>query len=135
MILKNNLTKFDLSVKSSQSNLGLSDGDYWCFVHIFFDNSDAHFDLSGEILAKSELNELLFKLKEFLHKRVVRERISFIKNYFLFYLDASKKNMKKLVIKFIHIDEKKANYFLTFYDDEIVSFVQLLESYQKEFYC
>ena len=133
MILKNDLKNFDFSIKDSQSNVGLREGDSWCLVHVFFQSNEGDFDFLKNALSKGEIRDLLIVLNDFLNcQTYFRKRISFIKNYFVFYLENGYKNNKVLKIKFVNVDGNRNNYFLTLYLDDIKKIIHVLESFQDE---
>ena len=131
MILKNESTQLVIDVKKSQSNDGLCSGDYWCCVDILVKNSNIDLKTSKELLSKLELDDLIIKMKRFLENDFTQKmRISFIKNYFVIYLESNSKGRKSMRIKLIHIDSDQNNYVLFFDDNEIKEFLHLLENFQ-----
>lgn len=130
MILKKDAMMFKFSIKSSELNTGLHEGDNWCYVDVCYDQANVNFNLDGYLLSREEVIHLKNKLEMFLANKIKRERISFIKNYFIFYLDGSSLKKKKLIIKFVHVNSNNDNYFLTLFEDDIVSFLNELSNYQ-----
>ena len=127
MILKKDSTKFDLSVRDSNSTMGLREGDHWCIFDISISNQNFHLDISKEILSKNELADLLQELRDFLDGNdILKKRVSFIKNYFLIYLETGRKGVKRMKVKLVHVGDKHTNYVLLFDHDEILEVMRLL---------
>ena len=124
MILKDKDTEFKFAAYDSNRVDGLSSGDYWCQVVLTLHNADVNFALDYYMLSKNELFYLKDKLIQLIHGNInQRERVSFIKNFLIIYLDGAKKEMK---LKLVHINYKKINYVIKFSCDEVEKFIEIL---------
>ena len=129
MILKKGKIQLDFNVTGSQSRDGLSGGDYWCNVQFKVKGNQIDLDSSIDMISKQEFLGLIEKLRLFMEDDFIQKgRISFIKNYFVIYLEASLRIGKRMQIKLVHINSNNDNYLLSFRDEEILEFLHLLEN-------
>lgn len=124
MILKDRDTEFKFVVYDSNRVEGLGSDDYWCQIVLTLHNTDVNFVLDYYMLSRNELIYLKEKLIQLIQGDIdKRERVSFIKNFLVIYLDGAKKEMK---IKLVHINYKKINYVIYFSCDEVKKFIEML---------
>lgn len=124
MILKDRDTEFNFVVYDSNRVEGLGSDDYWCQIVLTLHNTDVNFMLDYYMLSRNELIYLKEKLIQLIQGDIdKRERVSFIKNFLVIYLDGVKKEMK---IKLVHINYKKINYVIYFSCDEVKKFIEML---------
>ena len=129
MILKKGKIQLDFNVTGSQSRDGLSCSDYWCNVQFKVKGNQIDLDSSIDMISKQEFLGLIEKLRLFMEDDFIQKgRISFIKNYFVIYLEASLRIGKRMQIKLVHINPNNDNYLLSFRDEEILEFLHLLEN-------
>ena len=133
MILKNESLQFKLDGYPSGSNIGLEKGDVWIKLKISVKDANKVFKFEEDALSKSELEYLVKKLKEFMNtKSIKKERISFIKNYIVFYFETKKRNKKNVKMKFVHINNTSTNYMVLFEDEEVFELISRIESLKKD---
>ena len=120
MILKNDSINFQLKIFKTDSNIGLREGDFWLNIHITLERSNFQYEFSQNALSHNELNYFIEALDDLVSSNdAISNRISFIKNYFVFYLKSLKNGKKFLKIKFINVDDEHNNIVIKFEDDEI----------------
>ena len=129
MILKKGKVQLDFSITNSQSHVGLSDDDYWCTVQFKVKNSQIDLMSSIDMISKNEFLGLIQKLKLFMQDDFIQKgRITFIKNYFIVYLEASLRIGRRMQIKLVHVNSDNDNFLLSFRQEEILEFLHLLEN-------
>ena len=120
MILKNDSINFQLKIFKTDSNIGLREGDFWLNIQITLQGSNFQYEFSQNALSHNELNYFIEALDDLVSSNdAISNRISFIKNYFVFYLKSLKNGKKFLKIKFINVDDEHNNIVIKFEDDEI----------------
>ena len=133
MILKNDLTQFEFSVSKTDFKSGLSDGDYWLCVDVLVKNKDIFFKKHECMVSFCELNELVETIRSFLlSSDTKRKRISFIKNYFIVYLESKKKNSFQLCFKFIRFNHQHENCFVVMNREETQLFIDKMDVFLKQ---
>ena len=128
MILKNQSTQLELQLQNTQSSVGLREGDRWCLVTLKVKNKTIEYSMEKEAISKSELEDLLVQLNDFIHSNFTQKRrISFIKNYFIIYLYNKARGKKVMKLKIIHVNNSEQSYLLEFDQFEILEFINLLK--------
>ena len=128
MILKNQSTQLELQLQNTQSSVGLREGDRWCLVTLKVKNKTIEYSMEKEAISKSELEDLLVQLNDFIHSNFTQKRrISFIKNYFIVYLENKARGKKVMKLKIIHVNNSEQSYLLEFDQFEILEFINLLK--------
>ena len=132
MYLKEKSTYLDFKIENTNDNIGINPDDNWCLVNIIIKNEEIDYSAYKKMLTKKELFSTIAKLKNLIGNNLIRtENLIFIKNYFSMKLYLDKENNKVLEIKMIGLTKiipNLNNYTIKMVNDEIIQFVELLES-------
>ena len=119
MILKDKSTKIKIKINNTTNNIGLDKNDTWQDIRILIQNKELNLNTKKELITKKELEYTIKKINTFIeNSKPKKERISFIKNYFVIYLETIKKQ-KQIKIKIINLNNTKKNYLILLNKDEI----------------
>lgn len=122
MIIKSNNTKLEIKTSKSESNIGLSEDDYWYKISYEILNNEINLNGTKELVTYKELLFIKDKLLEFITGNIKKkENIKFIKNFF-------RLNVYKdiLEIYLININEKQENYRLLLDKDDVNNLILML---------
>ena len=127
MILKDKSTKIKIKINNTTNNIGLDKNDTWQDIRILIQNKELNLNTKKELITKKELEYTIKKINTFIqNSNSKKERISFIKNYFVIYLETIKKQ-KQIKIKIINLNNTKKNYLILLNKDEIKELINNIE--------
>ena len=127
MILKDKSTKIKIKINNTTNNIGLDKNDTWQDIRILIQNKELNINTKKELITKKELEYTIKKINTFIqNSNSKKERISFIKNYFVIYLETIKKQ-KQIKIKIINLNNTKKNYLILLNKDEIKELINNIE--------
>ena len=127
MILKDKSTKIKIKINNTTNNIGLDKNDTWQDIRILIQNKELNLNTKKELITKKELEYTIKKINTFIeNSKPKKERISFIKNYFVIYLETIKKQ-KQIKIKIINLNNTKKNYLILLNKDEIKELINNIE--------
>ena len=127
MILKDKSTKIKIKINNTTNNIGLDKNDTWQDIRILIQNKELNLNTKKELITKKELEYTIKKINTFIqNSNSKKERISFIKNYFVIYLETIKKQ-KQIKIKIINLNNTKKNYLILLNKEEIKELINNIE--------
>lgn len=126
MKLKFKNTQINYVVKKTKEKEGLASNDFWLMVDFNVENDEFSYHSCRESLSLGEIIEACTVIRKLYDEPVaVREKITFIKNYFIIYINNTPKK-KSMVLELVNLDDSKHNSYKVYFEqEEILEFVNL----------
>lgn len=126
MKLKFKNTNINYTVKKTTNKEGLASNDSWLMVDFNVNNEEFSYHNCRESLSLGEIIEACTVIHKLYDEPVaVKKKITFIKNYFIIYINNTPEK-KKMVLELVNLDDNKHNNYKVYFEqEEILEFVNL----------
>lgn len=126
MKLKFKNTQINYFVKKTNEKEGLASNDSWLMVDFNVENDEFSYHSCRESLSLGEIIEACTVIRKLYDEPVaVKEKITFIKNYFKIYIKNTPEK-KKMILELVNLDDSKRNSYKVYFEqEEILEFVNL----------
>ena len=126
MKLKFKNTNINYAVKKTTNKERLASNDSWLMVDFNVDNEEFSYNNCRESLSLGKIIEACTVIRKLYDELVaVKKKITFIKNYFIIYINNTSEK-KKMVLELVNLDDSKHNSYKVYFEqEEILEFVNL----------
>lgn len=126
MKLKFKNTNINYAVKKTTNKERLASNDSWLMVDFNVDNEEFSYNNCRESLSLGKIIEACTVIRKLYDELVaVKKKITFIKNYFIIYINNTSEK-KKMVLELVNLDDSKHNSYKGYFEqEEILEFVNL----------